>query len=727
MRVAIGVVVAVICAAAGAATLGPPAARAEAVVDDYFGTKVVDPYRWMEAPGSTELKTWMKAQTDYTQSVLAAIPGREPLLARIRELNQAGSSVRVPVTAGGRTFYRVQAAGEPVAKVYMREGMTAAPRILVDPARFSREGQHAELGFIEPSRDGRYLAYSIAYGGGEVGILRVLDVGSGADLDVDIDRIWGSPYSVVSWRSDNRSFFYMRFPRLGPGDSPATAQQKSKVYLHQLNRNADGEGDTAVFGYGVARGISLPPAAFNSIVTAPGSDFAVAEVSTADVNFSALYVAPLRSISGPRTPWRKLADASDRIVYADNGPGIHGNELYLVTGKDAPHYKLFRIDLRHPDLRRAVAVLPESGRVIEDVAVASDALYVQQLDGSRSRLLRIPYEHGPATEIALPPSLAIRSVAASPAVAGAWLCLRSWIKVPGIFRVDPGAELAVDTRWIEPAGADFSGVEALEVNATSYDGTSVPLSIILKKGAALDGSHPTILNSYGAYGIYGTQKPFFESTWLAWIERGGIIAYAHPRGGGEYGEPWHQAGMKKTKLNTVFDTIACAEYLIDRGYTSSRSLALYGDSAGGIAFGAITWRPELFAAAIDHAGVTDTLRFETTVEGPLNVPEFGSVASREGFEALYAMSPYTRVRDGTLYPAVLLETGANDPRVDSWVVDKMAARLQAATGSGKPVLLNVDFDNGHGDGTAKQIEQEESIEWTFLLWQFGDPAFQKRR
>lgn len=710
--------------AAAAAAQPPPVARTEPIVDDYFGIKVADPYRWMESTDKTVLNSWMQAQAGYTQSVLGAAPGRQALFARIRQLNQGGgSNVRVPVTAGGRIFYRLQSAGELVAKVYVRDGAYGSPRVLVDPARFAGEAGHAEVGFIEPSKDGKYLAYSIATGGGEVGSLRVVEVGSGKDVDVDIDRMWGSPYSAVSWRDDNRSFFYMRFPKLGPGQSPDQAQQGSRVYLHVLGRNASGEGDVAVFGYGVAPGIKLSPADFSAVVVAPGSGFAIAEVSTVDVNFDGLYVAPLRSIAGAATPWHKLADVDDQIVYTDSGPALHGNELYLVTGKDAPHYKLLRVDMRRPDLKRAELVLPDNGRVIEDIAAASDALYVQQLDGGRSRLLRIPYRRGAIEEVALPPALAIRNLSASPAAAGAWLSLRSWIQSPGIFRVNPDARVATDMHWIEPSTADFSGVEAREVNVTSYDGTSVPLSLILKKGAALDGAHPTILNSYGAYGLYGTQKPYFEPTWLAWIERGGIIAYAHPRGGGEYGEPWHQSGMKKNKLNTVFDTIACAEYLVDQRYTSPKALALYGDSAGGIAFGAITWRPELFAAAIDHAGVTDTLRFETTVEGPLNVPEFGSVKTLEGFQALYAMSPYTRVRDGTAYPAVLLETGINDPRVDSWVVGKMAARLQAATASGKPVLLNVDFDNGHGDGTAEQIEEQEAVEWTFLLWQFGDPDF----
>jgi prolyl oligopeptidase len=212
---------------------------------------------------------------------------------------------------------------------------------------------------------------------------------------------------------------------------------------------------------------------------------------------------------------------------------------------------------------------------------------------------------------------------------------------------------------------------------------------------------------------------------LAWLERGGVIAIAHPRGGGELGEDWHRAGMKETKLNTVFDTIACAQYLIDEHYTTPRTLAVSGASAGGIAVGgAITWRPYLFAAAIDHAGATDSLRDETTAAGPVNIPEFGSTKTPEGFRALHAMSAYAQVHDGVDYPAVLLETGINDPRVDAWIIAKMAARLQAATAGDKPILLRVDFDTGHFGGTTNQTNQLLADEWSFLLWQFGDPGFQ---
>jgi prolyl oligopeptidase len=267
-------------------------------------------------------------------------------------------------------------------------------------------------------------------------------------------------------------------------------------------------------------------------------------------------------------------------------------------------------------------------------------------------------------------------------------------------------------------------MEAKEVFAESYDGTLIPLSIIYRKGIKLDGTHPTIMEGYGSYGI--SLEPYFSRTWVAWIERGGVVAYAHIRGGGEYGEDWHKAGQKLTKLNTVLDFIACGQYLVDQHYTSPKFLAGQGGSAGGItAGGALTWRPDLFGVILDDVGMSDALRAETTPNGPPNVPEFGTVATEDGFHGLFAMSPYHHVRDGTAYPAVLFTTGANDPRVASWEVAKMVARVQAATTSGRPVLLRVDFDAGHGMGsTLSQREQEVADQWSFTLWQMSDPAFQ---
>ena len=355
--------------------------------------------------------------------------------------------------------------------------------------------------------------------------------------------------------------------------------------------------------------------------------------------------------------------------------------------------------------------------MLKNLSVAKDALYVQALDGGLGRLWRVTFG-GVVEPVPLPFEGALGGLVPNPATPGALVLLESWTKSPLWYTYDPQSRRLADTRLVEPSPVDFSGVEAVEVQARSADGTMVPLSIIFKKGITLDGSHPTWLSGYGAYGI--TIDPNFRPTRLAWLERGGVFAYAHARGGGEFGQDWYETGKLLTKQHTIDDFLACAQYLIDRGYTSPARLAGEGTSAGGITIGgAITQRPELLGAAIIRVGVSNAVRFEFT-ENAVNTMEFGSVKTPEGFKALYAMDAYLHVKPGTPYPAVLLTTGATDPRVSPWQAAKMAARLQASTTSGKPILLRVDYDAGHGLGSTKsQRDEELADEEAFLLWQLA--------
>jgi len=303
--------------------------------------------------------------------------------------------------------------------------------------------------------------------------------------------------------------------------------------------------------------------------------------------------------------------------------------------------------------------------------------------------------------------------------------LASWTKSSTFFHYDPKTKTLADTGIVPPSPVDFSAIVSEEVKAQASDGEQIPLSIIHRRDLKLDGSHPTLLHGYGSYGI--TYDPGFDPTTLAWLERGGVIAVAHVRGGGENGEGWHKAGQKAAKLNTITDFVACAEYLVSHKYTSPSHLAGEGTSAGGITIGgAITERPDLFAAALDNVGMSDDLRAEMQVNGPANIPEFGTVKKADEFHDLLKISAYHRLKDHTPYPAVLLTTGVNDPRVDPWQMNKMTARLQAASSSGKPVLLRVDYDAGHGgiDATRTQHTALLADQFSFLLWQLGDPEFQ---
>jgi prolyl oligopeptidase len=400
--------------------------------------------------------------------------------------------------------------------------------------------------------------------------------------------------------------------------------------------------------------------------------------------------------------------------------------LYLIVEKNAPNRKLVQVDMSHPDIANAKEILPASEEeILVGVYAARDALYVLSKSGVKFQVRRMAYgKPNQWRNVHLPYPGGIFTLETSNLMSGINFALRSWVEPSQRFQYDPASNKMTELALVPKNPTDFSSLEAREVEARSADGTMVPLSVFCKKGIQLDGSHPTLFEGYGAYG--DSIDPYFEPAILAWIERGGVLAWAHVRGGGEFGERWHNAGRKETKQHTIDDMIAAAHYLIDNRYTSPDHLAVRGTSAGGIAVGgALVQYPELFAAAIDNVGATDLLRFQNTPGGAANIPEFGDVAQPDGFKYLFAVSPYHHVVEGTKYPAVMGITGSNDPRVPSWVVAKMIARLQAATTSSRPVLLRVDFDEGHGlESTRSQFEQVRADEWSFILWQMGDPEFQ---
>jgi prolyl oligopeptidase len=483
----------------------------------------------------------------------------------------------------------------------------------------------------------------------------------------------------------------------------------------------DPETDLAVFGYDVSPSVKVEPPDISFVFTPPGSEYAIGLIRHGVQRDITVYVAPRESIGKPDAPWRKACDIDDQVTDFT----MRGSDLYLLTHKDASRFKVIRISAANPDLSRAALVVPTSETVITDLSAASDALYVRLRDGAVSRLLRVPYQAGAKAErIALPVEGSI-GLNSHPRVPVAVFALTTWTRAPRIYAYDPKTKTTADTR-LRPVGPFDTpkDVEFVEVKARSHDGTTVPLSIVHKRGLKLNGSHLALLDGYGAYGF--SRDPGFNPVLLAWLERGAVYAVAHVRGGGEYGDDWHLGGKKLSKPNSWRDFIACAEYLIEQKYTQPEHLAGTGTSAGGILIGrAFTERPDLFGAALIVVGDSDTLRLELMDSGPANIPEFGTLKEPEGFTGLYEMSAYAHVQNGMKYPAVMLITGANDPRVAPWQAAKMAARLQAASTSGKPVLLRVDYEAGHGAGaTTKQWQEQLADEWAFLLWQLGAPEHQ---
>jgi prolyl oligopeptidase len=701
---------------------GPPFAPVRPVADTYWGTTVVDPYRYFENLKDPEVQTWMKAQAGYTRGVLDAIPGRAALLDRIHALSNADTRRGGFVQRGQRYFYEVSEPGAQQPRLVWRDGVDGEEHPLLDPSKLGEgSGTHYALDYFEPSWDGKYVAYGLSTGGSEQSTMRVLDVATGKDLAEKIERAHGS---VLSWRADNRSFFYLKYAKV-TSDTPANETEwNARTHLHVLGKDVDGENDVAVFGRGVKTGLDVPEGQSTWIVTSADSRWAVAVANhNQDDNPSTYFVAPVAQAIGTATPWKKVADVKDGV----GAIAIHGDTLYMLSRKSASHFRILSTSLAKPDVAHAKVVVAESDSIITSMAVAKDGLYYRARDGVVAKIVRVGFDGSNPHPVAMPFEGNVTGAATDPAQPGVLFAMQSWSKPPVVYAFDPAADRVTQTALMPPSKIDVSQLESKEVLVPSYDGTQVPLSIVYKKGLVLDGSHPVFLEGYGSYGVVG-ESAFWSSS-VAWMELGGIFAVAHVRGGGEFGEDWHTGGMMKTKLNTVFDFIACGQWLVDNKYTSPSKLAGVGGSAGGITVGgALTWRPDLFAVILDQVGMSDAIRSETEPNGPPNISEFGSVKTEDGFHGLYAMAAYEHIVPGTKYPAVLYTTGANDPRVAPWHMMKMAARTQAATSSGKPVLLRIDYDAGHGIGSNRsQREQELADLWAFSLWQMGDPAFQPKR
>lgn len=683
----------------------PPPARIDEVTDDYFGQQIKDPYRWMEAPKNGELEGWMKAQNAYTRSVLDRSTVRSEILKRIDEMTNAGAVVSAVRKIGEVHFYLKIVPGETDRKLFFRYGLRGTERLLVDPAKITDGGKRHSIIAYSPSQDGKYVSYLISPGGAELGEIRIVETATGRDLGERIER---ARWEAGNWLPDNSGLMYVRFPVLPP-DAPETERfQKRKTYLHKLGEKS--ENDRPVFGFGVNEAITVDAKHLPFASVPYGSKYAFVFVNTGVSPNSEIYAALVDDLDEPQIPWRKIVSFEDEVSAA----ALHGDALYLLTYKNAPRFKVVKTNLQKPDLATAETVIPNGEAIVTGLAATSDALIVQQNDAGVSRLLHVDFKNGKTETVKLPSDSTISAISSDPRDPDIVFSAESWIRSRTIYTYDSKKKKLVDTN-LQPTGVDTSMFESRQLKVKSHDGVMVPLSIFYKKGIKLDGTNPVAMSGYGSYGI--SQNPFFVPAFLAWAERGGIMAFAHVRGGGEMGREWHLGGFGKNKPNTWKDFIACAEYLIREKYTSPGLLAGHGASAGGILIGnSIAERPNLFGAAIIHVGLNNMLRYETTANGVPNMAEFGSVKTEDGFRNLLEMDAFQKIKSGTEYPAVMLTHGINDPRVEPWFSAKMAARLQSATTSGKPVLLRIDYDAGHGIGsTRKQANEEATDVITFLV------------
>jgi len=690
----------------------PPVAPVRPVSETYFGQTLVDPYRWMEDVNSDrEFQAWLGGQNDSARTLLAALPERDKLRAEIGKLDNAGVSVSSVQEAGGRWFYLKSRPGDPVPRLFTRTGFRGAERLLLDPDTFAAHGTHTALDYFTPSWDGTKIAYGISAGGSENSVLRIRAVATGRDTSETIDR---AEYGGITWTLDSKAFYFVRLQKTSPNSSPGAKYEHSTTFLHRVGTLP--ETDTAILGAGLNPAVPLLPSDVPTVQVTPASPYAFAVILHGARHEWTIYCAPAARLDGPHTPWVKLCGETDGVTAFD----AHGSTAYLLTHKNASRFEVVAVNFAKPDFAHARVVIPASKAVLSGLGTAADALYVTQSAGGLGQIRRVPFDGGPVSILPQPFPGAISGYyfSVSPRRPGVVYRQTGWTHASVWLAYDPQTRRVSDTKLKPPLPVSFADIRAREVFAPGLDGTLVPLSIIYKQNLKLDGTHPTLLAGYGAYG-YSPYSPYLDPTWRAWLDRGGVLAFAHIRGGDEYGEDWHKAGQKLTKHNTWEDFIACGQYLIAQKYTSPAHLAGEGASAGGITIGrALTARPDLWGAMVGHACSFNQLRAELSPNGPPNIPEFGTFTDPDGFNGLYAMDAYSHIKTGVRYPAVLLTTGINDPRVSPWQPAKFAARLQAATPSGKPVLLRVDYDAGHGNGSTKaQRDDELADEYAFLLSQ----------
>jgi prolyl oligopeptidase len=705
------------------------------VTETHFGVEVADPYRYMEDVANPEVMSFMRGESAYTRSVIDAIPGRAQLESRINELSQANTAVfGVQLTGSDKTprifFYRL-ASGMNARTLYVRDGIRGTDRLVFDPTSLAKDGRRYAIDYFQASPDGRYVVVAVAAGGSEETTIRVVEVTpTGArDTGVEIDRIGFA--DDTSWAADGRSFFYNRLPTQKAGEA-RNRYLNSRAFRHVIGRPV--ERDELLFGNDHGRvdnkatvGARLADIDIPSVQLSPDGKTLIGRVEHGDAREISIFTASAAQIGGEVT-WRRIVQPADRVTAF----ALHNQAIYLLTKKNAPRFKVVRMGINGANYANATTIVPQGDTVVAQMEVAQDALYIRELFGGVDRLQRLNFSNsvfsgGKLEFVRLPFDVSIRQLITSSSRPGAMLRLESWTEPPKYVTVEERTANIGETALHPKSVADFSDIVELRQNATAKDGTKIPVSLIYRKSTTLNSFNPTLIRAYGAYGF--VQAPSFNSSTLAWLERGGILATCHVRGGGEFGEVWHLGGQRLTKPNTWQDLIACTEYLIERGFTRRERVGIQGGSAGGVAVGrAMTERPDLFAAVVPSVGLLDAMRMEFTPNGPPNIPEFGSVKTRDGFQGLVAMSSLHHVKDGTKYPAVMLMHGVNDPRVEVWHSAKMAARLGAAVRTipdAKPVLLRLDYDAGHGVGSTRNQRNAELADiYSFLLWQFGEPGFQ---
>ena len=697
--------------AARAGDFGAPPTAQRPVTDTYHGVRVSDPYRWLEDSSNQEVRDWSAAQDKRTRDYLDSLPQRRPIYTQLlHQISQTSSSYYGLHTVGGQifAFYSEPPKQQPMIGLLTNAADPALARVIVDPNTLNPKGTTAIDWFV-PSPDGKLLAVSLSDNGSEDGALHLFDVATGKEIAPPILRVqYPTGGGSVAWRADSKGFWYTRYP--GP-DRPAGEQHFfQQVYFHNLGDDA--AKDVYVLGKG------MPKVAEIALENRFNPNLVVASVANGDGGEFAHYLIDSNGTV------RQVTRFEDQIVAVTAGAD---GSLYLISRKNAPRGKLLKLEPGVADLGQAAQLVAETDAVMlsagqaggEPIALTAKAIYIRELVGGPSRVAIFDRTGKPRGALPLPDLATVDEV--RPLNDGTLLySIETYLRPPYFSRFDETLMRSSETKLRQTSPVTFADAEVVREIATSKDGTSIPINIVRRKDAKLSGANPVLLTGYGGYAISMTPEFLGASTRL-WLDGGGIYVIANLRGGGEFGETWHQQGALTHKQNVFDDFIAAAEYLIAHKYTDREHLAIIGGSNGGLLMGAaFTQHPELFRAVVSRVGIYDMLRVERDPNGLFNTTEFGSVKDPALFKALYAYSPYHHVTNGAAYPAILMATGETDGRVNPAHSRKMIARLQAATNSGRPTYLSINSHAGHGIGSSLSIRVNQSADiYSFLFDQLG--------
>lgn len=700
----------------------PPSTK-QAVTDTYHGVAVSDEYRWLEEGGTPAVKAWTEAQNSYSRAHLDKLPERAVIEARLTELFAKDTpSHGGLVSRPGRLFaLKFQPPKQQRLLVTLDSANDlASEKVVLDPNEIEPKG-HVAMDWFVPSPDGELLAVSLSEHGSEEGTLYFYRTATGERLAEHIARVqYPTGGGSAAWTPDGKAVFYTRYPL--KGEKPAADMNFfQQIYQHRLG--------TPVASDVYSTGRDFPRIAEIDLHTARDGRWMMARVANGDGGEFAHYVRDLGA--GDAAEWRQITrfeDGVKQVAFACDGTAI-----YLRSVKDAPRGKILRLPLDETKtLADATVLVVESDAVIEGMTPTPSWLFVTDLVGGPSRIRQLDLTGTRGRVLPLPETSGIDQLLALENGPGDERVLfreTSYTEPSAWYLYNPAAASAATaltkTALCNTSPVDFSDIEAVREFAVSKDGTKIPLNILRRRGTRLDGNNPTLLTGYGGYGI--SMRPGFNFSERLWFDHGGVVAIANLRGGGEYGEQWHLAG-NLTRKQTVFDDFAaCAGHLIERGYTRPDKLATEGGSNGGLLMGAfLTQHPDLVRAVVAHVGIYDMLRVELDPNGAFNVTEFGTVKDPAQFAALQAYSPYQHVSDGIPYPAVFFLAGENDGRVNPAHSRKMCARLQAASGSDRPVLIRLSAASGHGMGTAlsERIAEKADV-LAFLFEQLDMPPAAK--